>query len=103
MPSITITGESVSQPVVQEETTGCGIASVANLPGKTYSDMKAVAGARGRPSKRADAHRILAACNQRAARRAASIAVAKALALKHLIFKIPVPVRISMTAVIKPR
>lgn len=30
-------------PVVQEETTGCGIASVANIVGKTYSEMKAIA------------------------------------------------------------
>ncbi|MEP0071508.1 MAG: hypothetical protein ABJE79_02310 [Marinomonas sp.] len=29
--------------VIQEETTGCGIASVANILGKTYSDMKAIA------------------------------------------------------------
>lgn len=30
-------------PVIQEETSGCGIASVANILGKTYSEMKAVA------------------------------------------------------------
>ena len=30
-------------PVVQEETTGCAIAAVANILGKTYSDMKAIA------------------------------------------------------------
>ena len=35
------------KPVVQEETTGCGIASVANILGKTYSEMKAVANAMG--------------------------------------------------------
>ena len=35
------------QPVVQEEATGCGIASVANILGKTYSDMKAIANAMG--------------------------------------------------------
>lgn len=35
------------KPVIQEETTGCGIASVANILGKTYSDMKAVANAMG--------------------------------------------------------
>ena len=40
-------GESVLEPVVQEETTGCGIASVANILGKTYSEMKAVANAMG--------------------------------------------------------
>ncbi|MDL1864308.1 hypothetical protein FBQ90_03740 [Betaproteobacteria bacterium PRO5] len=35
------------KPVVQEETTGCGIASVANILGKTYSEMKAIANAMG--------------------------------------------------------
>lgn len=34
-------------PVIQEETTGCGIASVANILGKTYSEMKAIAKAMG--------------------------------------------------------
>lgn len=34
-------------PVVQEETTGCGIASVANILGKTYSEMKAIANSMG--------------------------------------------------------
>lgn len=29
--------------VVQEEVTGCGIASVANIVGKTYPDMKTIA------------------------------------------------------------
>ena len=33
--------------VIQEEATGCGIASVANILGKTYSDMKATANAMG--------------------------------------------------------
>ena len=33
--------------VIQEETTGCGIASVANILSKTYSEMKAVANAMG--------------------------------------------------------
>lgn len=33
--------------VIQEETTGCGIASVANILGKTYSEMKATANAMG--------------------------------------------------------
>lgn len=42
-----IKGESVLKPVVQEETTGCGIASVANILGKTYSQMKAEAEAMG--------------------------------------------------------
>lgn len=35
------------KPVVQEEITGCGIASVANILGKTYAEMKAVANAMG--------------------------------------------------------
>lgn len=35
------------KPVIQEETTGCGIASVANILGKTYSEMKAIANAMG--------------------------------------------------------
>ena len=33
--------------VIQEETTGCGIASVANILGKTYAEMKAEASAMG--------------------------------------------------------
>ncbi|MGG4603466.1 hypothetical protein ACLPHM_01605 [Paenalcaligenes sp. Me131] len=33
--------------VVQEESTGCGIASVANIVGKTYAEMKAIANAMG--------------------------------------------------------
>ena len=33
--------------VVQEEMTGCGIASVANIVGKTYAEMKAIANAMG--------------------------------------------------------
>lgn len=33
--------------VVQEEATGCGIASVANILGKTYSEVKATANAMG--------------------------------------------------------
>ncbi len=35
------------KPVVQEEISGCGIASVANILGKTYSEMKAAANAMG--------------------------------------------------------
>ena len=35
------------KPVIQEETTGCGIASVAYILGKTYSEMKATANAMG--------------------------------------------------------
>lgn len=35
------------KPVIQEETSGCGIASVANILGKTYSEMKATANAMG--------------------------------------------------------
>ena len=37
----------MSKPVVQEELTGCGIASVANILGKTYSEMKAMANTMG--------------------------------------------------------
>lgn len=33
--------------VIQEEKTGCGIASVANILGKTYSEMKAIANEMG--------------------------------------------------------
>jgi hypothetical protein len=33
--------------VIQEETTGCGIASAANILGKTYSEMKEVANSMG--------------------------------------------------------
>lgn len=33
------------QVVIQEEKTGCGIAAVANILGKTYSQMKATANA----------------------------------------------------------
>ncbi|MGJ8647229.1 hypothetical protein [Marinomonas colpomeniae] len=33
----------ISKPVIQEETTGCGIASVANIVGKNYSEMKTIA------------------------------------------------------------
>ncbi len=33
--------------VRQEEVTGCGIASVANILGKTYSEMKAIANTMG--------------------------------------------------------
>lgn len=32
-------------PVIQEEISGCGIASVANILGKPYSEMKAIANA----------------------------------------------------------
>jgi hypothetical protein len=34
-------------PVIQEEISGCGIASVANILGKTYSEMKAIANGMG--------------------------------------------------------
>lgn len=37
----------IMKPVVQEESTGCGIASVANILGKSYAEMKAVANAMG--------------------------------------------------------
>ncbi len=33
--------------VIQEEITGCGIASVANILGKNYSEMKSIANAVG--------------------------------------------------------
>lgn len=35
------------KPVVQEEITGCGIASVANILGKTYSEMREIANGMG--------------------------------------------------------
>ena len=35
------------EPVIQDETTGCGIASVANILGKSYSEMKAIANSMG--------------------------------------------------------
>lgn len=35
------------EPVMQEEATGCGIATVANILGKTYGQMKASANAMG--------------------------------------------------------
>ncbi|SEI39313.1 hypothetical protein SAMN05421831_101230 [Allopseudospirillum japonicum] len=34
-------------PVIQEEVSGCGIASVANILGKTYAEMKQIANAMG--------------------------------------------------------
>lgn len=34
-------------PVIQEEATGCGIASVANILGKSYSETKAIANGMG--------------------------------------------------------
>lgn len=34
-------------PIIQEETTGCGIASVANVVGKSYAQMKALANSMG--------------------------------------------------------
>lgn len=37
----------ITTPVVQEESTGCGIASVANILGNTYPEMKAIADALG--------------------------------------------------------
>jgi len=39
--------ESVLNPVVQEEKTGCGIASAANILGRPYSETKALANAMG--------------------------------------------------------
>ncbi|MEJ2418790.1 MAG: hypothetical protein P8Y45_18025 [Exilibacterium sp.] len=35
------------KPVIQDETTGCAIAPVANILGKTYSEMKAIANGMG--------------------------------------------------------
>lgn len=35
------------KPVIQEEISGCGIAAVANILGKTYPEMKAIANAMG--------------------------------------------------------
>lgn len=35
------------KPVIQEDTSGCGIAAVANILGKTYSEMKTIANAMG--------------------------------------------------------
>ncbi|UCJ14865.1 hypothetical protein K5Q02_13375 [Pseudomonas sp. MM211] len=35
------------KPVIQEEISGCGIASAANILGKSYSEMKAIANAMG--------------------------------------------------------
>ena len=35
------------KPVIQEEPTGCGIASVANILGKTYREMKCIANTLG--------------------------------------------------------
>jgi len=35
------------EPVIQEEATGCGIAAVANILGKTYGQMKASANVMG--------------------------------------------------------
>ncbi len=42
-----VNGKERLNPVIQEETTGCGIASVANILGKSYADMKAVANGMG--------------------------------------------------------
>ena len=37
----------MQKPVIQEETTGCGIASVANILGKTYTEIKTAANSIG--------------------------------------------------------
>lgn len=37
----------VLKPVIQEEISGCGIAAVANILGKSYTEMKAIANAMG--------------------------------------------------------
>ncbi len=39
--------EKIPKPVIQEETTGCGIAAVANILGKNYQEMKAIANTMG--------------------------------------------------------
>tara|TARA_Y100001949_G_scaffold175231_1_gene184549 strand:- start:660 stop:1118 length:459 start_codon:yes stop_codon:yes gene_type:complete len=39
--------ETQVKPVVQEEKTGCGIASAANIVGKTYGEMKQIANGMG--------------------------------------------------------
>ncbi|MEL0638229.1 hypothetical protein V6259_15870 [Marinomonas sp. TI.3.20] len=36
------------EPIIQEETTGCGIASAANILGKSYAEMKAIANNMGK-------------------------------------------------------
>jgi len=38
---------SIKPIVIQEEVTGCGIASVANIVGKTYAEMKTIANSIG--------------------------------------------------------
>lgn len=40
-------GEGTLKAVIQEETTGCGIAAVANILGKNYSEIKTIANAMG--------------------------------------------------------
>lgn len=40
-------GKVMLKPVVQEEVSGCGIASVANILGKSYAEVKAMANAMG--------------------------------------------------------
>lgn len=42
-----VDAQAQPKPVVQEESTGCGIASVAAILGQTYSEMKATANAMG--------------------------------------------------------
>ena len=37
----------MNPPVIQEEATGCGIASTANILGKSYAEMKAIANEMG--------------------------------------------------------
>ncbi len=41
--SLSSKGATTLKPVIQLETTGCGIASVANIVGKSYSEMKLIA------------------------------------------------------------
>lgn len=43
MRALGIKEKSVLESVVQEETSGCGIASVANILGHNYPEMKVIA------------------------------------------------------------
>lgn len=47
VPLANLKEKGVLKPVVQEEASGCGIASVANILGKTYAEAKAMANAMG--------------------------------------------------------
>lgn len=47
MPKPELDADGFAPPVVQEETTGCGIAAVANILGKNYKEMKQIANSVG--------------------------------------------------------